>query len=86
MEDYIDTKMLVLGEEELKELLKEKYPDAQNIQLYIDYDEEAEGNNPIIAEVHIPVPEDEKREPGEKFFSKELEEIFNKMENEGNKD
>ncbi|MDT0160328.1 hypothetical protein [Bacillus sp. AG4(2022)] len=47
-------KLLVLGKEELESLLKEKYPEAFHIEIYIDYDDEGvTGNDKIIAEVNI---------------------------------
>jgi hypothetical protein len=46
-------KLLVLGEEELKEMIKEKYPNAFHIELYIDYDDEGINfNDKIIAEIN----------------------------------
>ncbi|MCP1159389.1 hypothetical protein [Bacillus infantis] len=49
--------LLVLGKEELESLLKEKYPKAFHIEIYIDYDDEGvTGNDKIIAEVNIDKP------------------------------
>lgn len=47
--------LLVLNKEEIVALLKEKYKNAEHIELYIDYNDEGiSGNDQIIAEINVP--------------------------------
>lgn len=70
------SQLIVLTHEDILDLVKEKYPDAEHIELYIDYnDEGVDGNDQIIAEINLT---DGIKE------ADELLGIFNKLEDKGN--
>lgn len=47
-------KLIVLDSDDLLALLRLQYPDAEHIELYIEYnDEGVEGNDVIIAEINV---------------------------------
>lgn len=72
----MNSQLIVLTKKEILGLLKEKYPDAEHIELYIDYnDEGVDGNDQIIAEINLV---DDNKEVDELFG------ILNKPEDEGN--
>lgn len=51
----MSSSLRVLYENDILEILKEKFPNASHIELYVDEgDEGVEGYNPIIAEVNFP--------------------------------
>lgn len=69
-------KMLkVLYKEDILKLLKEKYGEAEHIELYIDYaDEGIEGNDQIIAEINLP-----QEQSSSQRNSKEINSLFNNI-------
>jgi len=70
------TSLLTLDENDILEILKEKYPNASHIELYVDEGEEVDDNNPIIAEVNLPEDETNSRTQTDNEETAEISAIF----------